>query len=231
MIGWIKLHRQFLNWEWFNKSEAVHLFMYLLLKANHKDGTWQGIDIKKGQFITSYGKISSDTGISLQTIRTLLKKLENTNEINTQTTNKYTVITICKYADYQSEESETNTQLTNNQQTTNNQLTTNNNNKNNKEDIIDFESLLQYVNNAFDRKFKVVNKEVKAKYKTLLKSGYEKSDIFKAINNCKKDKWHKENNYQYCTPEYFSRSTTIDKFSDTTENHTKGIMSHPTIID
>jgi DNA-binding transcriptional MerR regulator len=135
MTGWIKLHRQFLSWEWFNKSEAVHLFMYLLLKANHKDGTWQGIDIKKGQFITSYGKISSDTGISLQTIRTLLKKLENTNEINTQTTNKYSVITICKYADYQSEESETNTQLTNNQQTTNKQLTTNKNNKNNKEYI------------------------------------------------------------------------------------------------
>jgi hypothetical protein len=134
MSGWIKLHRQFLNWEWFNKSEAVHLFMYLLLKANHKDGTWQGIDINKGQFITSYGKISSDTGISLQTVRTLLKKFENTNEINTQTTNKYTVVTICKYADYQSEETETNTQLTNNQQSTNKQLTTNKNDKNNKEE-------------------------------------------------------------------------------------------------
>ncbi len=126
MSGWIKLHRQFLNWEWFNKSEAVHLFMYLILKANHKDGTWQGIDINKGQFITSYGKISSDTGISLQTVRTLLKKFENTNEINTQTTNKYTVVTICKYADYQSEETEANTQLTNKQQSTNKQLTTNN---------------------------------------------------------------------------------------------------------
>jgi hypothetical protein len=134
MSGWIKLHRQFLNWEWFNKSEAVHLFMYLLLKANHKDGTWQGIDINKGQFITSYGKISSDTGISLQTVRTLLKKFENTNEINTQTTNKYTVVTICKYADYQSEEIQTNTQLTNNQQSTNKQLTTNKNDKNNKEE-------------------------------------------------------------------------------------------------
>jgi hypothetical protein len=136
MSGWIKLHRQFLNWEWFNKSEAVHLFMYLLLKANHKDGTWQGIDINKGQFITSYGKISSDTGISLQTVRTLLKKFENTNEINTQTTNKYTVLTICKYADYQSEETETNTQLTNKQQSTNKQLTTNKNDKNNKEEYI-----------------------------------------------------------------------------------------------
>jgi hypothetical protein len=135
MEGWIKIHRQFLNWEWFNKSEAVHLFIYLLLKANHKDGTWQGIDINKGQFVTSYGKISSDTGISLQTVRTLLKKFENTNEINTQTTNKYTVVTICKYADYQSEETETNTQLTSKQQSTNKQLTTNKNDKKEKNNI------------------------------------------------------------------------------------------------
>jgi hypothetical protein len=146
MNGWIKLHRQFLNWEWFNKSEAVHLFMYLLLKANHKNGTWQGIDINKGQFITSYGKISSDTGISLQTVRTLLKKFENTNEINTQTTNKYTVVTICKYADYQSEETEANTQLTNNQQSTNKQLTTNKNDKKEKKLFIPptFNDVLEY---------------------------------------------------------------------------------------
>jgi DNA-binding transcriptional MerR regulator len=133
MSGWVKIHRQFLNWEWFNKSEAVHLFMYLLLKANHAQGTWQGNTINKGQFITSYGKISSDTGISIQTIRTLLKKLEKTNEINTQTTNKFTIITICKYETYQSEEIPTNKQLTSNQQTTNKQLTTNKNNKEEKE--------------------------------------------------------------------------------------------------
>lgn len=137
MSGWIKIHRKFLDWEWFNKSEAVHLFMYLVLKANHTDGQWQGIDIKKGQFVTSFGKISSDTGISLQTIRTLLKKFEKTNEINIQTTNKYSVITICKYETYQQEEKKKNKQLTNKQQTTNNQLTTNKNNKNNKEIILD----------------------------------------------------------------------------------------------
>ena len=130
MSGWIKIHRKFLDWEWFNKSEAVHLFMYLVLKANHKDGQWQGIDIKKGQFITSFGKISADTGISLQTIRTLLKKFEKSNEINIQTTNKYSVVTICKYECYQKETEETNEQLTNKQQSTNNQLTTNKNEKN-----------------------------------------------------------------------------------------------------
>ena len=133
MTGWIRIHRKFLDWEWFNKSEAVHLFMYLVLKANHKDGQWQGIDVKRGQFITSFGKVSTDTGISLQTIRTLLKKFEKTNEINIQTTNKFTIVTICKYECYQQENEQTNTQLTNKQQTTNNQLTTNKNDNNNKE--------------------------------------------------------------------------------------------------
>ena len=145
MTGWIKIHRKFLDWEWFNKSEAVHLFMYLVLKANHKDGQWQGIDIKKGQFVTSFGKISSDTGISLQTIRTLLKKFEKTNEINIQTTNKFTIVTLCKYECYQQENEPTNTQLTNEQQTTNKQLTTNKNNKNEKKFIIPtFNDVLEY---------------------------------------------------------------------------------------
>ena len=136
MSGWIKIHRKFLDWEWFNKSEAVHLFIYLVMKANHKEGTWQGIELKAGQFVSSFGKISSDTGISLQTIRTLLKKFEKTNEINIQTTNKYSIITICKYECYQQENEDSNTQLTNKQQTTNKQLTTNKNDKNNKKENI-----------------------------------------------------------------------------------------------
>jgi DNA-binding transcriptional MerR regulator len=140
MSGWIKIHRKFLDWQWFEKSEAVHLFIYLLLKANHKDSQWQGVDIKRGQFISSLGKISTDTGISLQSIRTLLNKFEKTNEIKLKSTNKFTIVTICKYECYQDENEETNKQLTNKQQTTNKQLTTNKNDKkekNNKEVILD----------------------------------------------------------------------------------------------
>jgi DNA-binding transcriptional MerR regulator len=140
MSGWIKIHRKFLDWEWFNKSEAVHLFVYLLLKANHKDSQWQGIEVKRGQFISSLGKISADTGISLQTIRTLLNKLEKTNEIKVKSTNKFTIVTLCKYECYQDETELTNKQLTNKQQTTNKQLTTNKNDKkekNEKELILD----------------------------------------------------------------------------------------------
>lgn len=132
MSGWIKMHRKFLDWEWFNKSESVHLFLYMLLKANHKDGQWQGIDIKRGQFISSLGNISNATGISIQTIRTILKKLEKTNEIKVKSTSQYTIVTICKYECYQDENENTNKPLTNNQQTTNKPSTTNKNEKNEK---------------------------------------------------------------------------------------------------
>jgi DNA-binding transcriptional MerR regulator len=129
MSGWIKIHRKFLEWEWFNKSEAVHLFMYMLLKANHKDGKWQGIEVKRGQFISSLGNISNATGISIQTIRTILKKLEKTNEIELKSTSQFTIVTISKYDCYQEQNDDTNKPLTNNQQATNKQLTTNKNEK------------------------------------------------------------------------------------------------------
>lgn len=132
--GWIKLHRQFLEWEWYNKSEAVHLFIHLLLSANHRDNNWQGRLIKRGELITSICKISVNTGISEQSVRTLLKKFEKSAEIEIKSTNKYTHITICKYDTYQDTDGETNKQtnkqLTNNQQTTNKQLTTNKNDNN-----------------------------------------------------------------------------------------------------
>jgi DNA-binding transcriptional MerR regulator len=129
MSGWIKIHRKFLEWEWFNKSEAVHLFMYMLLKANHKDGKWQGMEVKRGQFISSLGNISNATGISVQTIRTILKKLEKTNEIELKSTSQFTIVTISKYDCYQEQTDEINKPLTNNQQATNKQLTTNKNDK------------------------------------------------------------------------------------------------------
>lgn len=123
-IGWVKLHRQFKDWEWYNKSEMVHLFIHCLIKANFKDGSFQGIECKKGSFITSLKHLSDETNISIQTIRTCLKKLQLTKEIEVKSTNKLTQITICNYDSYQQENEDTNKQLTNNQQTTNKQLTT-----------------------------------------------------------------------------------------------------------
>ncbi len=133
-IGWVKLHRQFKDWEWYNKSEMVHLFIHCLIKSNFKDSSFQGVECKKGSFITSLKHLSDETNISIQTIRTCLKKLQLTKEIDVKSTNKLTQITICNYDSYQQESDDANKQLTINQQTTNKQLTTIEEYKENKEE-------------------------------------------------------------------------------------------------
>lgn len=135
--GYIKLNRALKNWRYAAKPNYVALWVHLLLKANHKDKEWNDIVVHRGELVTSLESLSKDTGISKQTIRTIISKLDG-QEITYKSTNKYTLISIVKYDEYQSNGVETNTQtnnqLTNNQQTTNKQLTTNKNIKNEKND-------------------------------------------------------------------------------------------------
>lgn len=128
MEGWVKLHRKFIKWEWYGKSQMVHLFIHLLLKANHEDNMWQNILIKKGQFVAGLHVLKAETGISIQSLRTCLERLKSTNEITIKSTNKYSIITICNYVDYQDTEINNNKEINNlpNKQSTNNQQTTNN---------------------------------------------------------------------------------------------------------
>lgn len=147
--SYAKIFRGIFNWEWYSDSKMVHLFLHLILKANHTDGTWKGIEIKRGQFIAGINKLNSETGISIQSLRTCMDKLKLTGEITIKSTNKYSIITICKYESYQDSKVKGNNQInkltnnqstikaTNKQQTTNKQLTTSkkeNNNKNEKND-------------------------------------------------------------------------------------------------
>lgn len=153
MNGWIKIHRKLINWEWYADSKMVHLFLHFLLSANHVDGNYRGIPIKRGQLITGLNKITEATGISAQSIRTCINRLKSTNEIQVQSTNKYSIITICNYDDYQLNDFDANKQttskLTNEQQTNNKQSTTNNNtnnnkNEENKKNVVSFESCFSF---------------------------------------------------------------------------------------
>lgn len=138
MEGWIKLHRRLLEWEWYNKSEMVHLFLHILLKANHNERLWRGIKIKRGQLITGLNKLSNETNISTQTIRTCLKQLQKTGEINRQSNNQYSIITINEYDSYQitkeEHNKEANKQVTKRQQTGNKQVTPTKKDKKEKKD-------------------------------------------------------------------------------------------------
>lgn len=127
--GWIKVHRSITDWEWFKDPKTRLVFEYLLYTANHAPARWRGIEIAPGQTVTSVKKLAEANGISEQNVKTAIKNLKSTGEITSKSTNKYTVITIEKWAPYQLDEGELTSKLTskltNNQQTTNKQLTTN----------------------------------------------------------------------------------------------------------
>jgi len=126
--SYIKLLRKLLDWEWYSDSKMVHIFIHLLLRANFVKGKFQGHEVDRGQLICGYKKLNKDTGISTQSLRTCLNRLISTGEITIKTTNKFSIITIVKYEDYQSFEikstRKTTIKLTNEQQTTNIQSTT-----------------------------------------------------------------------------------------------------------
>jgi hypothetical protein len=121
MSGWIKIHRQILDWEWYSDNNAFRVFMHLILKANHKEKRYKGIELNCGSVITSRDILSLETGLSVQQIRTVLDKLKSTNEITIETSSKGTIIQVVNYAKYQLSTNEsTNEQPTNNQQVTTN---------------------------------------------------------------------------------------------------------------
>lgn len=81
--------------------------------------------------------------------------------------------------------------------------------------VINFDKLVLYINKKTGRNFKVINQTIKSKYKARLKEGYLNQDILDAINNAVKTDYHKESSFKYLTPEFFSRSTILDKYSNT----------------
>lgn len=99
--SYIKILRKLKNWEWYKKPNMVHLFIHLLISANFIKGKFQGVDVERGQVITGIKKLSSDTGISEQSLRTCLKRLKLTGEITIKSTSEFSLITIVKYNDYQ----------------------------------------------------------------------------------------------------------------------------------
>lgn len=102
--GWIKIHRRLLDWEWYGDANMVRLFLHLLLKANTDDRRWQGREVPRGSLVTSRATLEAETGLSQQTIRTCLARLTASGEIEVVATKRYSVVTICRFEDYQKQE-------------------------------------------------------------------------------------------------------------------------------
>lgn len=143
---WIKLYRKFVEWEWYSDVNCKVVFLHLLLTANWQPKRWQGRVIDVGEVVTGRESLAEAVGITVQQIRTALKKLVESEVIEIDATNKFTVIKIKNYEKYQENTKnqptnnqvetqtreavegvsnlEANQQITNNQPSNNQQITT-----------------------------------------------------------------------------------------------------------
>jgi hypothetical protein len=134
---YIKMFRKLVFWEWYTDVNTTKLFLHCLLMANWQPGRWRGISYKKGQFFTSISNLSKETGLTVREVRTALDHLMSTNEVTSQTTSRYTLITVVNFEKYQGKRqterqtNDTQNDTQNDKQPTNKRQQ-NKNNKNNK---------------------------------------------------------------------------------------------------
>lgn len=126
--GFVTIHRKIVDWEWYSDANVFRVFTHLILTANWEPKKWQGILVERGQKITSIQHIAEETGLTPQSVRTAIGKLKLTGELTSQSTNKYTIVTLTNYGFYQTSENEVTSKitsnLTNEQQTNNKRVTT-----------------------------------------------------------------------------------------------------------
>ena len=144
--GYIFLWRRIMDTSFYSCPNTCHLAIHLLLLANHKekkilvDG--KDVMIGRGQILTGRESLSKKTGLTEREVRTALTHLKTTNFLTIYTTNRYSIVTICKYSDFQNiktkekpKESQLNDQPTTSQRPANDQPTTTNNNDKNEKKV------------------------------------------------------------------------------------------------
>lgn len=123
--GFALIHRQFMDSRLYRDSQAVHLWLHLILKANHTDeevNTDIGMMIvRRGQMITGRPTLVSETFIPDNKVKSLLRTFESKGMINIESKGrKFSLISIVKYDDFQYQNCPTDVQQMSNANTSKN---------------------------------------------------------------------------------------------------------------
>ena len=103
--GWIALHRKIYNSSDFNNQLEVAVFLYLVAMASHKPVQLiyrkKKLTLKRGEVSIAYRDLAKKFGISFDRVRTIIKNLVATGNINQTLHKRLSVFSIVKYSKYQ----------------------------------------------------------------------------------------------------------------------------------
>lgn len=105
MEGWIKTHRKLMDSQIWQNPVGLKIWMWCLFKASHQDKEIligrKKVLIKAGQFI--YGRMAAAEELeqSPSTVRNWVDFLKQDNYIDIKSSNKYSVVTIVNWTEYQ----------------------------------------------------------------------------------------------------------------------------------
>ena len=115
--GWIALHRKIYNSSDFNNQLEVAVFLYLVAMASHKPVQVvyrkKKLTLKRGEVSIAYRDLAKKFSLSMQNIKTIIKNLKNSGNINQTLTKNLSIYSIVKYSKYQDLEATPNQKLTN----------------------------------------------------------------------------------------------------------------------
>ena len=105
-MGYVSIHRQFMDSRLYKDSQAVHLWLHLILKANHDDAVVNTdigpVTVGRGQMLTGRPTLVSETFIPDNKVRSLLRSFEAKGMLHISSMGKkFSLLTIVKYDDFQ----------------------------------------------------------------------------------------------------------------------------------
>lgn len=137
--GFITLHRKIQENSIYQNAELFHLFIHLLLNANHEEKQFlfngEVITLKRGQLVTGRKALAANLHQSEHKVYSNLGVLVRLGLVSINSNRRFSLVTIIKYSDYQNKrEKSTAVPTTDGQQTNTNNNDNNDNHTTNKQD-------------------------------------------------------------------------------------------------
>lgn len=206
--GYIKLFRSMMSWEWYTDASTMRVFLHILLNANHCDKEYRGMTIRRGQWLTSYGKIAAALGLSKKQVRLSIDKLKRTQEVRTSRARDGAqcglLINVEKYSLYQSNERDEGHEVGYHKGHDEGTTRAPNKNEKNVKNIkvskdtlsskaekdprkADREEVIRYLNEKTGRKYKPSTESTKKLINGRFREGFTVEDFKKVIDNKSKE--------------------------------------------